>query len=89
MQYFCDGTAWRAAIDAAKALFDQLTGVLGLLQHKQEEAMPEEALRLLDERQQARKAKDFARADAIRDQLKEMGYAVEDTAQGPKLKKLS
>lgn len=78
-----------AAIDAAKALFDQLTGVLGLLQHKQEEAMPEEALRLLDERQQARKAKDFARADAIRDQLKDMGYAVEDTAQGPKLKKLS
>lgn len=78
-----------AAIDAAKALFDQLTGVLGLLQHKQEEAMPEEALRLLDERQQARKAKDFARADAIRNQLKEMGYAVEDTAQGPKLKKLS
>ncbi len=78
-----------AAIDAAKALFDPLTGVLGLLQHKQEEAMPEEALRLLDERQQARKAKDFARADAIRDQLKEMGYAVEDTAQGPKLKKLS
>lgn len=78
-----------AAIDAAKALFDQLTGVLGLLQHKQEEAMPEEALRLLDERQQARKAKDFVRADAIRDQLKEMGYAVEDTAQGPKLKKLS
>lgn len=78
-----------AAIDAAKALFDQLTGVLGLLQHKQEETMPEEALRLLDERQQARKAKDFARADAIRDQLKEMGYAVEDTAQGPKLKKLS
>lgn len=78
-----------AAIDAAKALFDQLTGVLGLLQHKQEETMPEEALRLLDERQQARKAKDFARADAIRDQLKDMGYAVEDTAQGPKLKKLS
>ena len=78
-----------AAIDAAKALFDQLTGVLGLLQHKQEEAMPEEALRLLDERQQARKAKDFARADALRAQLKEMGYAVEDTAQGPKLKKLS
>lgn len=78
-----------AAIDAAKALFDQLTGVLGLLQHKQEEAMPEEALRLLDERQQARKAKDFARADAIRAQLKEMGFAVEDTAQGPKLKKLS
>ena len=78
-----------AAIDAAKALFDQLTGVLGLLQHKREEAVPEEALRLLDERQQARKAKDFARADALRAQLKEMGYAVEDTAQGPKLKKLS
>lgn len=78
-----------AAVDAAKALFDQLVGVLGLLQHKREERAPEEALRLLEERQQARKAKDFARADAIRDQLKTMGFAVEDTAQGPKLKPLS
>ncbi len=78
----------KAAVEAAKRLFDELTGVLGLLQHKDSEAFPAEALALLTERQAARKTKDFQRADAIRDTLKDMGYAVEDTAQGPKLKKL-
>ena len=43
---------------------------------------------LLEERQAVRKAKNFQRADEIRDALKQMGYAVEDTANGPKLKKL-
>lgn len=77
-----------SAIDAGKALFDQLTGVLGLLQHKKEQEFPAEALQLLDERQAARKAKDYKTADALRDRLREMGFAIEDTAQGPKLKKL-
>ena len=49
---------------------------------------PSEALRLLDARTEARKAKDWARADAIRNALHDMGFAVEDSAQGPKLKKL-
>lgn len=75
------------AIVAAMKLFDRLVGVLGLVQHKQKETVPEEALALLAERQQAKKEKNFTRADAIRDQLKQMGYAVEDTAQGSKLKK--
>ena len=78
----------KAAIARAKALFDELTGVLGLLVHKKEEEFPAEALSLLEQRQQARKTKDFARADAIRDELKNLGFAVEDTANGPKLKKL-
>ena len=78
-----------AAIDAAAALFDRLCGVLGLLQHAQEEAVPAEALELLEQRQQARAARDFARADALRDQLKALGYAVEDTKQGPKLRPLN
>ena len=75
------------AVAGTKALFDELTGVLGILQKRGEEAFPAEALQLLDERQAARKARDFQRADALRDALKDMGYAVEDTAQGPKLKK--
>ena len=78
-----------AAIDAAAALFDRLCGVLGLLQHAQEEAAPAAALELLEQRQQARAARDFARADALRDQLKALGYAVEDTKQGPKLRPLN
>lgn len=78
----------KKAVEAAKTLYDELTGVLGLLQHKGEAAVPAEATAMLEERQLARKAKDFARADALRDALKEMGYAVEDTPQGAKLKKL-
>ena len=78
----------REALDAGKALFDELTGVLGLLVKKKEDSFPAEALQLLEERQRVRKAKDYARADAIRDELKAMGFAVEDTANGPKLKKL-
>ncbi|MPM21487.1 Cysteine--tRNA ligase [bioreactor metagenome] len=79
----------KAAVDKAKQLFDELTGVLGLLVNKKAEEFPAEALDLLDQRQAARKAKDFSRADAIRDALKELGFAVEDTPAGPKLKKLS
>ena len=53
---------------------------------------PEEAEKrffeeLLEERETARKAKDFKRADAIRDELKAKGWVIEDTAKGPKLKK--
>ena len=78
----------KAALDRARTVYDELTGVLGLLVHKTEEEFPAKALELLEERQAARKAKDFSRADQIRDALKEMGFAVEDTANGPKLKKL-
>ena len=78
----------KVALDRARTVYDELTGVLGLLVHKTEEEFPAKALELLEERQAARKAKDFSRADQIRDALKEMGFTVEDTANGPKLKKL-
>ena len=75
------------AVEKVKALYDGLTKVLGLLQHKKEEQFPAEAVRMLEERQAARKAKDFKKADALRDALKAMGFVVEDTANGPKLKR--
>ncbi|MDO4572267.1 MAG: cysteine--tRNA ligase [Clostridia bacterium] len=78
----------REAVRKAAALYDELTGVLGLLRRREAPEATAEALRLVAERQSARKAKDFRRADALRDELKAMGYAVEDTPQGPKLKKL-
>ncbi len=78
----------KAALDRARTVYQELTGVLGLLVHKSEEEFPAEALALLEERQAARKAKDFSRADQIRDALKEKGFVVEDTANGPKLKKI-
>ena len=50
--------------------------------------MPAELTALLEARQAARKAKDFKRADAIRDELKAKGWTIEDTPKGPKLKKI-
>ncbi|MBR5517005.1 MAG: cysteine--tRNA ligase [Firmicutes bacterium] len=67
------------------AVLMELTTVLGLLQQDPEEAAAEiepEVQALIDERQAARKAKDFARADEIRDQLKAMGITLKDTPQG-------
>ncbi len=58
------------------------TSVLG------EDKAPDEILHLVEDRMVAKKAKDFKRADAIRDELKSKGWVIEDTAKGPKLKKL-
>ena len=54
----------------------------------QEEALPKEVQALVDERKAARKAKDFAKADALRDQIAALGYAVEETRQGTKVTKI-
>ena len=78
----------RKAIDAVTALYTELMDVLGLLPRKTGEEFPAEVLALLDERQAARKAKNYARADEIREQLKSLGYAIEDSRLGAKLKKL-
>ena len=51
-----------------------------------EPEVPEEIIALVEERQAARKAKDFAKSDEIRDRLKEKGWIVEDTPKGPIVK---
>ena len=48
-----------------------------------------EVEKLLAERTKAKKAKNFKRADEIRDELKALGYAIEDTPEGPKARKIS
>jgi cysteinyl-tRNA synthetase len=78
----------KAAIEAVKTRYAELNGVLGLVVKEKKEDFPEEALALLEARKEAKAAKDWAKADAIRDELKSMGYAVEDTKDGAKLKKL-
>jgi Cysteinyl-tRNA synthetase len=70
---------------AAKSLdtLMELCNVLGLLQDKAEEnTVDPEIQKLVDERQEARKAKNFARADEIRDLLKAKGITLKDTPQG-------
>jgi cysteinyl-tRNA synthetase len=61
--------------------------VLGLLE-PDDEPVDSRAEALLWERQEARQRRDFARADAIRDELSQMGYTVEDSPQGSRLKRL-
>jgi len=63
-------------------LLMELCGILGLLQQEKDVALDDDICRLIDERQEARKAKDFARADEIRDILKGRGITLKDTPQG-------
>ena len=72
---------------SALAAWARLDSVLGLGRAKVD-GPPTELLGLLDERQAARKAKDFKRSDAIRDELKAKGWMIEDTPKGPRLKRL-
>ena len=77
-------TPGKAECEAAIELFDELCGVLGLLYNRKSGDLDDEIQKLIDERQLARKNRDFARADAIRDELKAKGIALEDTTQGVK-----
>ena len=71
-------------VQKASDLFESLVNVLGLLYERKEEGASDEIEALIAERQEARKNRDFARADAIRDQLKADGIILEDTPQGVK-----
>ncbi len=74
------------AVDAALASLKALTDVLGLLA-KDEDALPEEIQRMVDERAAARKAKDWKRSDELRDAIKAAGYILEDSREGQKVRK--
>lgn len=82
-----DSQTSKEQLEAGLLLFNELTGVLGLLYNKRSEELPAEITALVEERKAARKAKDFARADAIRAQITELGYVIEETRQGTNIYK--
>lgn len=76
----------KAAVKAAFDMLMELSGVLGLLE-KKEESLDAEIEALIEERQKARKEKNWALSDKIRDDLKARGIILEDTPQGVKWKR--
>ncbi|MEA4806071.1 cysteine--tRNA ligase [Acetobacterium wieringae] len=82
-----DATSSQPAIIAGQNTFAELTGVLGLAVKEKETNLDEAVEDLIAQRQAARKAKDFKRADEIRDELLAKGIVLEDTREGVKWKK--
>lgn len=66
----------------AADIFDELTGVLGLVYNRKSNDINDDIEKLIEERQQARANKDWATADRIRDELKAQGITLKDTPQG-------
>ncbi len=71
-----------------KGLFLELASVLGLLSNTGNDSLEEQVEQLIEQRQKARKDKNFVLADSIRDELKAKGIVLEDTSQGVKWKKV-
>ena len=79
----CSDSALKAALDK----FNELTDVLGIVTEVKSD-IPSEVMDLVNKRAEAKKAKDFALADSLRDQITALGYSVKDTANGPQVEKL-
>ncbi len=80
--------AGKDTLNACAEIFDELTGVLGLVYNRKSDNLEAEIEELIEKRTAARKAKDFKTADEIRDKLKDMGIVLEDTPNGVKWTKI-
>ena len=76
----------KAAVEGALGSLKALCDVLGILQ-KEEDALPEDIQRMVDERALARKNKDWKRSDELRDAIKAAGYILEDSREGQKVRR--
>ena len=65
----------------------QFSDVFGLFAQAGKEEIPEEVVRLVEEREAARKKKDWGTSDALREKIKALGYIVQDRKEGPNVKK--
>lgn len=80
-----DENSSKEAIQCAYDIYMELNNVLGLLSRREEkDILEDEIINLIEKRQEARKNKDFALADKIRDDLLDRGIVLEDTREGVK-----
>ena len=80
-------TSSREFVDRVRKEIIELSDILGLIVEKEEENLDDAIEKLIQERQAARKARDFKRADEIRDELLAKGIILEDTREGVKWKR--
>ncbi len=86
--YAAKATVQKETLIALQEALVQLTGVFGVTFETANATLADDAIQaLIDEREAARKAKDFAKADQIRDDLKAQGIILEDTPQGVRFRK--
>lgn len=89
-RYMNQETVSGAVLDQLLADLKERLYIFGIEDLTSEQALLDEDIRdLIDEREQAREDKDYARADEIRDQLSEQGIILEDTAQGVRFKRVN
>lgn len=81
-----EGRVGKADAELILQFFAELNEVLQVLEFREVE-VPGELLLMLEEREAARRERDFARADTLRDAILARGYVIEDTPQGRRLKK--
>ncbi|MBQ3498483.1 MAG: cysteine--tRNA ligase [Clostridia bacterium] len=74
----------KATLELGAKAFDELTDVLGIVYNRSKASLDDEVEELIAQRAQARKDKNWALADEIRDKIKAMGIVLEDTPQGVK-----
>lgn len=74
----------KEGIEQAIAIFDELTDVLGLVYNRKSVSLDDEIEELIAQRTKARKERNWAEADRIRDKIREMGIVLEDTPNGVK-----
>lgn len=88
MNFVSEGICSAKVAESVLSIFDEMTGVLGILYSKTESTSNDEIVKKVEElikkRQEARNAKNFKLADEIRDELKNMNVVIEDTPQGTK-----
>jgi cysteinyl-tRNA synthetase len=77
----------RTVVESTLAFFTETGGILGFFAPQSEDSLDAKVNGMIEERQAARKAKDWARADALRDELQAMGIVLEDTPQGVRWRK--
>ncbi|KQL41413.1 cysteinyl-tRNA synthetase [Bacillus sp. FJAT-25509] len=86
-QYLLETHTSTNVLNQLVATFDELSSVLGITLVSEEALLDDEIEALIQKRTDARKNRDFALADQIRDQLKEMNIIIEDTPQGIRWKR--